>query len=70
MHIYARDPRLILGVFQEYGAMVETVKRLERETTSWREIVEWPVFDSPITGQNISEIIDIQETYEGKKQCI
>ena len=52
-------------MFQEYGDMVETVKKLERETSNWRQIVEWPSYDTPFAPQNIKDIIEDQNIYEG-----
>ena len=46
--------------------MVEKVERLERETASWREIVEWPVFDDKFRPNNDTMLIDESKTYLGR----
>lgn len=47
----------------DYASMVETVERLEKETASWRQIVEWPVFDEKFKPDNMTMVTDDSQTY-------
>ena len=46
--------------------MVDAVHLLETETTSWREIIEWPKLDPRFEPENDTVVFVTDPTYPGK----
>ena len=47
--------------------MVDAVALLETETTSWREIIEWPKLDPRFEPENDSIVLVTDPTYPGMR---
>lgn len=50
---------------KDYENMVEGVKKLEGDTKSWREIIEWPQIEMPFKPDNVSMLVMKEPNFPG-----
>ncbi len=60
----------LTSIRTDYESMVETVKKLETDTMSWREIIEWPSIEMPFEPDNASLIILHEPSFPGKQKVV
>jgi len=55
----------------DYEGMVETVRQLEEDTSSWREIIAWPRYEAPFANTpNVSNIISPGKSFIDCEQAV
>lgn len=60
----------IESIRKDYEGMVETVKKLDKETATWREVIEWPKQDPRFQPENSTLLVKPGPSFVGKIELI